>query len=87
MKSANIAKFKAELSKYLRFVRKGEEVIIMNRDTPLARVVPIKGENQGLIIEEAIGDMGDFFRIQMEPVLGQEESSLQFLKVERSERT
>jgi prevent-host-death family protein len=37
---ATISRFKARLSAYLRLVRKGQEVIVTNRDEPVARLVP-----------------------------------------------
>lgn len=35
-----IAEFKARLSYYLKAVRSGKEVTVMERDTPIARVLP-----------------------------------------------
>ena len=35
-----IAELKAKLSEYLRAVRKGGEVVIKDRETPVARLVP-----------------------------------------------
>jgi antitoxin (DNA-binding transcriptional repressor) of toxin-antitoxin stability system len=40
MKSVNIAKFKTEPGKYLGFVRKGEEIIVLDRKSSLAKVIP-----------------------------------------------
>lgn len=40
-RTVNIAKFKARMGKYLRFVRAGEELIVLDRNTPIAQVVPI----------------------------------------------
>ncbi len=42
MKIANIAEFKNHLSAYLDAVANGEEVEVRKRNTPLARVVPIR---------------------------------------------
>ena len=36
-----IARFKAHLSRYLRWVRGGRPLTLVDRDTPVARVVPI----------------------------------------------
>ena len=44
MKKANISKIKAELSKYLRFVKQGE-IIIVDRDHPIAKIVGIPAES------------------------------------------
>src|SRR5262245_52898796 len=35
-----IARLKAQLSGYLRSVRRGGEIIVMDRKTPVARIVP-----------------------------------------------
>ena len=40
MKTAKIAELKANLSAYLSEVRKGETVIVCDRATPIARLVP-----------------------------------------------
>lgn len=41
MKSAKISQVRDHLSEYLRFVRKGESVIVYDRATPVARLEPI----------------------------------------------
>src|SRR5689334_18407872 len=41
MKSANIAELKNRLSHYLRFVRRGETVLIKDRDQVIARIEPV----------------------------------------------
>jgi antitoxin (DNA-binding transcriptional repressor) of toxin-antitoxin stability system len=38
--SVNIAKFKARMGKYLAGVKSGNEVILMDRQTAVARVIP-----------------------------------------------
>ncbi len=40
MKSVNVAELKNRLSAYLQMVRKGEEIIIKDRNTPVARISP-----------------------------------------------
>jgi prevent-host-death family protein len=37
--SANVAAFKAHLGEYLRVVKNGGEVIVMDRQTPVARLI------------------------------------------------
>ena len=56
MKKANISKIKAELSKYLRFVKSGEEVIIMDRDQPVAKLVGVSAINT-VAIKEPTADL------------------------------
>ncbi len=40
MKNVGIADFKSKLSEHLREVRRGEMLTVMDRNTPIARVVP-----------------------------------------------
>lgn len=54
MKKTNISKLKAELSKYLRFAKSGEDVLIMDRDQPVAKLVGIKSDAALQIIEPTI---------------------------------
>jgi prevent-host-death family protein len=42
MKTVNIAELKNRLSVYLNEVRAGQEVVIRDRNTPIARIVPIR---------------------------------------------
>ena len=39
---ANIATLKNNLSRYLKSVQAGEEVVVMDRDKPVARLVPFR---------------------------------------------
>ncbi len=41
MKSVNVATLKNRLSSYLRDVRRGEEILIRDRNVPIARIVPL----------------------------------------------
>ena len=51
MKVANIAEFKNHLSEYLAAVANGEQLEVRKRNTPLARVVPIRqpGRNRTVL--------------------------------------
>jgi len=40
MRSVNVAKLKDQLSKYLTFAKAGEEVVIRDRNLPVAKLVP-----------------------------------------------
>ncbi len=48
MKAVRIAELKARLSAYLRAVRRGETVTILDRETPIARIVPYTGASARL---------------------------------------
>ena len=44
MRSVNVAELKNRLSKYLTFARRGEEVVIRDRNLPVAKLVPFVAE-------------------------------------------
>ena len=41
MRRVRIAELKARLSEYLRAVRRGETIAVLDRDTPVAHLVPV----------------------------------------------
>ncbi len=86
MKSANIAKFKAELSKYLRYVREGEEVIVYDRNQPLAKVIPFKPKTLKLELEAPQGDVHFLLKLRCKPIQNIKVDSLSFLLEERGDR-
>ena len=45
MRTVNVAKLKNQLSKYLSFAKSGEEVIIRERNLPVAKLVPFDAED------------------------------------------
>ena len=44
--TVKIAKFKAHLSHYLRGVRQGRVLMVMDRETPVAMVTPVEGDKK-----------------------------------------
>ena len=44
MRSVNVAELKDQLSKYLTFAKSGEEVVIRDRNLPVAKLVPFSAE-------------------------------------------
>lgn len=42
MKKAKISELKNRLSHYLRFVRRGQSVLVYDRDRPVARIDPVR---------------------------------------------
>jgi prevent-host-death family protein len=44
MRSVNVAELKNRLSKYLAFAKEGEEVVIRDRNLPVAKLVPFSPE-------------------------------------------
>ena len=53
MTSVHIAELQAKLSDYLRTVSQGHSLTVLDRDTPIARIVPYEIEAHGLVIRRA----------------------------------
>jgi prevent-host-death family protein len=53
MKRANVSELKARLSAYLSDVRGGGTVIVYDRNTPIARLVPFQEKSDDLVIIES----------------------------------
>jgi prevent-host-death family protein len=47
MKTASVSELKARISAYLRWVKRGGEVEILERGVPVARLVPVAGSDRG----------------------------------------
>jgi prevent-host-death family protein len=45
MRTVNVAELKDKLSKYLGFAKDGEEIVIRDRNLPVAKLVPFRPEN------------------------------------------
>ena len=50
MLSVRIADLKARLSEHLRRVRRGESLTVLDRDTPIARIVPYDSNEGSLAV-------------------------------------
>ncbi len=48
-RSVRIAELKANLSAWLRRVKRGESVTVLDRDTPVAQIVPIDRTRSGAL--------------------------------------
>ncbi len=51
MKTANVSELKARLSSYLAEVRKGNTVVVLDRRTPIARLIPYENTQELKITE------------------------------------
>lgn len=62
MNKAKIADLKNNLSRYLAYVREGGEVLVLDRDTPVARLVPFapgpaRGRTAARPADERLADL------------------------------
>jgi prevent-host-death family protein len=66
MTKVGVAELKARLSEYLRAVQRGEEVVVLDRDRPIARLVPY-APSGGLTVREPARTYGTLGDIPMPP--------------------
>ena len=50
MRRVGVAELKSRLSEHLRAVKRGQTVIVLDRDTPIARITPIESNASTLVI-------------------------------------
>ena len=63
MKRAKVSMLKAHLSEYLAEVRSGETVVVCDRNTPIARLLPYD-DGDGLRIREPVRPIADLRKIK-----------------------
>ncbi len=68
MRRVRIADLKARLSEHLRYVRRGHVVTVLDRDTPVARMVPI-GQEQALKIRDPVNPNATLQDVVLPPPL------------------
>lgn len=69
MEGVKVGELKARLSEYLRRVRRGHAVTVLDRDTPIARIVPYATEATGLTIRRPIAGAGKPSEVRLPPRL------------------
>jgi len=55
MRTVKIAELKSKLSQHLRAVRAGESMMVLDRDKPVARIVPVDAVDDVVITKRAPG--------------------------------
>jgi len=64
MSDVKVSELKAKLSAYLSEVRRGETVVVYDRSTPIARLVPFEREPDDIVIIDAHAKPADLKRIK-----------------------
>jgi prevent-host-death family protein len=78
-----VAELKARLSEYLRRVRRGHPVTVLDRDTPIARIVPYAAESAGLVIRRPAPGAGKLAQVRLPPPLPTDVDIVALLMEER----
>ena len=86
--SVNIAELKAKLSQYLRQVRSGGEVVVMDRDRPVARLLPYvePSRKPKLNIRKAARPVRAIESLQLPPIKRLKRDVVELLLEERAKR-
>jgi len=67
-KKIRIADLKARLSEHIRYVKRGHTLTVCDRDTPVARLVPID-QTSGLTVRQAAGVASSVADVPLPPRL------------------
>ena len=86
MTTVKIAELKSRLSAYLRRVRRGQTITVLDRDTPIARLEPITGGASRLAVREPSAGARRPGDVRMPAPLRLKRDVLQQLAAERGER-
>ncbi len=85
MLSVNIAVLKARLSFYLGQVKQGNEILVMDRNTPVARMLPSAGRAQGVVLIKAKKSPSSLKAMKFHPVK-RKTNSVELIQEERQRR-
>lgn len=69
MKRVRIAELKARLSEHLRSVRRGETYTVMDRETPIARLLPYGAEGEPLRVRKPLRRVPSLQDVRLPPPL------------------
>ena len=83
MKGVRIAELKARLSEQLRKVRRGRELVIFDRDTPIARLVPYAPDHDLLRVRQPAGEAASLQGVRLPPPLKIDVDVVELLLEER----
>lgn len=82
MKQVRIAELKARLSEYLHAVRRGETIAVLDRQTPVVQIVPVR-EGVSLRIRKPAPAAPPLNRVPLPKALGLKSDVLDLLLEER----
>lgn len=83
MKNVRIAQLKARLSEHLREVRRGSHYTVMDRETPVARLVPYAPEGESLRVRKPLRRFSSLQRVPLPSPLRLDVDAVALLLEER----
>lgn len=83
MTKVGTAALKAHLSEHLQAVRRGETIVVLDRQEPIARIVPIDATGAELVVRPARGALHE---VELLGPSGSPVDVLEQLREERAER-
>jgi prevent-host-death family protein len=84
MKRVGVADLKAHLSGHLRTVKKGEMLVVVERGTPVARIIPVGDARGGVVTRSPARDLSSVKQLLKRlPPLGVPVDSLAILLEDR----
>ena len=86
MNAVGVAELKARLSEHLRGVRRGRTLTVMDRDTPIAKIIPHESASASLAFRSPRPDAPKLAAIRMPPPLALKADVLALLSQERDDR-
>ena len=86
MNTVKIADLKSRLSEHLRKVRAGRTLTILDRDHPIARLVPIEKTGASLTVRAPLASAPKLQRVPLPPPLRLRKDILAFLNEERQDK-
>jgi len=84
--TVGIAELKSRLSEYLRRVRRGQSLTVVDRDTPVARLEPVGNTGSGVIIRPPAPGAPRPGAVRLPPPLKLKSDILRLLSAERGAR-
>ncbi len=82
-RKVGIAELKAHLSEYLRIVRRGGSVVVLDRETPIARIVPMEADVPRLEARPPLEPGPPFAGLDLPPVRDLGVDVVEILREER----
>ena len=83
MNVVRIAELKSRLSEYLRRVRRGHTLTVLDRETPVARIVPIEAGPGSLVVRQPAPGAPDLRKVPLPGRLRVQHDVVELLLEER----